>query len=157
MNPTLQKYLLVISLSLNAGTVAAVFYRQASTPGAPQGAASAPLRLPDYLSLSDAQRMRWQQLEPPFLQDLAGNSRAIGQHREVLVRAIFSDTPARPAIDAEQARIAALQDAQQKRVIVQLLAEREMLDAKQRARLMDLLLGRYAQESTEEEQLHREK
>lgn len=57
------------------------------------------------------------------------------------------------AIDAEQARIAALQDAQQ-RVIAQLLAERALLDDGQRARLMALLLSRYAQESSEEE-LHR--
>ena len=62
----------------------------------------------------------------------------------------------RAAIDAEQARIAALQDAQQQRVIAQLLAERALLDDGQRARLMALLLSRYAQESSEEELLHRD-
>ena len=40
-------------------------------------------------------------------------------------------------------------------VIAQLLAERDLLDAPQREKLMNLLLSRYAQESTEEEQLHR--
>ena len=64
--------------------------------------------------------------------------------------------PQRAAIDAEQARIAALQDAQQQRVIAQLLAERALLDDGQRARLMALLLSRYAQESSEEELLHRD-
>jgi hypothetical protein len=58
-------------------------------------------------------------------------------------------TPSRP-------RIAALQDAQQQRVIAQLLAERALLDDGQRARLMALLLSRYAQESSEEELLHRD-
>ena len=42
------------------------------------------------------------------------------------------------------------------RVIAQLLAERGVLDEQQRERLMDLLLSRYAQESTEEELLHRD-
>ena len=45
--------------------------------------------------------------------------------------------------------------AQQQRVITQLLAERELLDTAQRERLLQLLLGRYAQEATEEELLHR--
>ena len=52
--------------------------------------------------------------------------------------------------------IAALQEAQQQRVIAQLLAERGVLDEQQRERLMDLLLSRYSQESTEEELLHRD-
>ena len=58
--------------------------------------------------------------------------------------------------DAEQTAIAALQEAQQQRVIAQLLAERGVLDEQQRERLMDLLLSRYSQESTEEELLHRD-
>ena len=45
---------------------------------------------------------------------------------------------------------------QQQRVITQLLAERALLDERQRTRLMELLLNRYAQETTEEEQLHRD-
>lgn len=40
-------------------------------------------------------------------------------------------------------------------MITQLLAERELLDTAQRERLLQLLLGRYAQEATEEELLHR--
>lgn len=66
-------------------------------------------------------------------------------HREALVRHIFSTALQRAEIDAEQARIAALQDAQQQRVIAQLLAKRELLDENQRAKLRDLLLSRYAQ------------
>ena len=41
-------------------------------------------------------------------------------------------------------------------MIAQLLAERGVLDEQQRERLMDLLLSRYSQESTEEELLHRD-
>ena len=57
---------------------------------------------------------------------------------------------------AEQAAIARLQAEQQQRVIAQLLAERALLNEAQRVRLMELLLRRYAQESSEEELLHRE-
>ena len=156
MNRTLTRWLLAVSLSLNIGIIGAVVFRQA-LPWVPPAAAPAPhLNLPDELQLSAEQRQRWQQLEPAFLRDLAANWSEIRRHREALVRAIFAAAPQRADIDAEQARIAALQDAQQQRVITQLLAEREVLNAKQRARLMELLLGRYAQEATEEELLHRD-
>lgn len=152
MKPATCKWLLAISLSLNLGIVAAVALRQMQPP-AP---AAADLHLPDYLQLSPDQRQRWQQLDPVFLEDLAANWRAIRAHREALLRHIFAATPERARIDAEQAQIAALQDAQQRRVIAQLLAERELLDEQQRAKLLDLLLSRYAQDNTEEERLHRE-
>jgi uncharacterized sporulation protein YeaH/YhbH (DUF444 family) len=87
---------------------------------------------------------------------VTANWAEIRRHREALVRHIFANEPQRAAIDAEQARIAALQDAQQQRVIAQLLAERALLDDGQRARLKALLLSRYAQESSEEELLHRD-
>ena len=57
--------------------------------------------------------------------------------------------------DCEHAAIAQLQAAQQQRVIAQLQAERALLDASQRAHLLELLLQRYSQDATEEEQLHR--
>lgn len=157
MNRTLVKWLLAVSLSLNIGIIGAVVFRQLQPPAAPPAATPSPHpNLPDYLQLSAEQRQRWQQLEPDFLHDLSANWSEIRSHREALVRAIFAAVPERAAINAEQARIAALQSAQQQRVITQLLAEREVLNAKQRARLMELLLGRYAQEATEEELLHRE-
>lgn len=156
MNRTLTQWLLAISLSLNIGIIGAVVFRQALPPVPPAAAPAPHLNLPDDLQLSTEQRQRWQQLEPAFLHDLAANWRDIRSHREALVRAIFAAAPQRATIDAEQARIAALQDAQQQRVITQLLAEREVLNARQQARLMELLLGRYAQEATEEELLHRD-
>ncbi|MEZ5718961.1 MAG: periplasmic heavy metal sensor [Burkholderiaceae bacterium] len=148
---TMWKGLLALSLALNLGTIAAVLVQQAR----PAHNAAVPLNVPDYLGLGPQQRERWQQLEPAFLRDLAANWSDIRRHRESLVRHIFAEPPQRAAIDAEQATIAALQAAQQQRVIAQLLAERDLLDAAQREKLMNLLLSRYAQESTEEEQLHR--
>lgn len=155
MNRTVWKWLLAASLSLNLGIIAVVLINQ-SRPQPQENAAQAPLSLPDYLQLNDAQRQRWRQLEPDFLRDISANWSEIRKHREALVRHIFSAAPQRSEIDAEQARIAALQDAQQQRVIAQLLAERELLNESQRAKLKDLLLSRYAREATEEELLHRD-
>lgn len=154
-NPSFLHWLLILSLALNLGIgVALVRHQLQPAPTAP--AAAPALNLPDYLGLSAEQRQRWQQLEPPFLRELSANWEQIRQHREALVRHIFAAAPERAAIDTEQARIAALQDAQQQRVIAQLLSERALLNDSQRAKLMALLLSRYAQEATQEEQLHRD-
>lgn len=150
MNRTIWKWLLLISVSLNIGMFTAVLVNRT------QHAPTAHLNLPDHLNLNAEQRQRWSASEQTFLRDLAVNWRAIRTHREALVHQIFSTQPNRAAIDTEQARIAALQDAQQRRVIQQLLAERDLLDERQRAALMTLLLDRYTHESTEEEMLHRD-
>ena len=150
------RYLLVVSLALNLGIITALVIRPSPTRPVDIAAQPAHLNLQDYLKLTAEQRAQWQQLEPAFLQELAVNWQAIRQHREALMRHIFAATPDRAAIDAQQAAIAGLQGAQQQRVIVQLLAERNVLDEHQRKRLMDLLLSRYSQETTEEELLHRD-
>lgn len=157
MNRTaLTRYLLAASLALNLGVVASLVIRTSAPRPANVPAQPQHLNLQDYLKLSTEQRAQWKQLEPAFLQALAVNWQDIRRHREALVRHIFAAAPDRTAIDAEQTAIAALQEAQQQRVIAQLLAERGVLDEQQRERLMDLLLSRYSQESTEEELLHRD-
>lgn len=148
--------LLAISLALNLGVVAALVLRQPPPANPPTAAHEAPVNLQDYLELTGEQRQHWQQLEPGFLAEVSANWNAIRKHREALVRHIFATVPDRQAIDAEQAAIARLQAEQQQRVIAQLLAERALLNEAQRVRLMELLLRRYAQESSEEELLHRE-
>lgn len=157
MNRTaLTRYLLAASLALNLGIVASLVLR--TSPARPVDIATQPqhLNLQDYLKLSPEQRDQWQRLEPAFLQELATNWQDIRRHREALVRHIFAADPNRAAIDAEQTAIADLQQAQQRHVITQLLAERAVLDEQQRERLMNLLLNRYSQESTKEELLHRD-
>lgn len=156
MNRPLWKWLLAISLSLNVGMLAAVGFNAVRSSQDAGDAGAQHVNLQDHLKLTAEQRQRWQQVEQDFLKDLSANWREIRSHRETLVRQIFSTTPDRAAIDAQQAKIAALQDAQQRRVIAQLLAERDLLDDRQRAALMDLLLARYKQEATEEELLHRD-
>ena len=150
-HPTWIRTLLAVSLALNLGILAALVLRPARVAPPPAPA----VHLPDYLALTPGQRTRWEALESPFLHDLSSNWDDIRHRCEALVRHIFAAAPDRAAIDAEQAAIARLQAAQQQRVITQLLAERELLDTAQRERLLQLLLGRYAQEATEEELLHR--
>ncbi len=147
------KWLLAISLSLNVGIMAAVVGNRLGST-APV-ADNERIDLPDYLQLNAVQRRRWAEIEQGFLNDLAANWREIQAHRESVIRQVFSAAPDPGALDAEQAKIAALQDSQQRRVIRQLLAERDVLDQRQREKLMALLLRRYAQEATEEEILHR--
>lgn len=152
--PAWTRTLLAVSLALNLGVLAALILRPALV-APPQVAPPPAVHLPDYLQLTPEQRARWNALEQPFLHDLSANWADIRRHREALVRHIFAAAPDRAAIDAEQAAIARLQAAQQQRVIAQLLAERALLGEGQRERLLLLLLGRYAEEATEEELLHR--
>lgn len=152
-HPAWIRYLLAISLALNLGIVAALVLRLAPV-ASPRGMTPPVVHLQEYLELTPEQRARWQGLEPPFLADLSENWGHIRRHREALVRHIFAPVPDRAAIDAEQASIVHLQAAQQQRVIAQLLTERDLLDERQRTRLLQLLLARYAREATEEEMLH---
>lgn len=155
MNRTVVKWLLAISLSLNAGIIVAVIANQMNAAAPVVSLQRGRVNLPDYLQLDAAQRRRWDRIEQGFLRDIAANWSEIRAQREELVRQVFSAAPQRSGIDAQQARIAALQDSQQRRVITQLLAERELLNPRQREKLMSLLLSRYAEEASEEELLHR--
>jgi len=156
MNRPLWKWLLAISLSLNAGMLGAVIFTKLTTPSTAPVTSTQHVSLPDHLQLNAEQRARWSQIEQVFLQDLSANWREIRVNREALVQLIFSAKPDRALIDNLQTRIASLQDTQQRRVIAQLLAERDLLDDRQRTLLMDLLLARYKQEATNEERLHRD-
>ncbi|WP_269499936.1 Spy/CpxP family protein refolding chaperone [Castellaniella sp. S9] len=153
MNARVLKSVLAASLALNVGFVGAVGYRQWLGSGmARTQPASA---LADRLSLSPSQRAAWHALEQPFLDDLATNWTDIRAQRQALLDEIFSGHPDTARLASIQARIASLQDAQQKRVIAQLLAEQAVLDEGQRALLKTLLLDEYGrQASTREGHLH---
>lgn len=153
---TLGRIVLAVSLALNLGVgMALILHPSAPSFTTATGPLAPALNLPDYLQLNAAQRSQWAALEPGFLAELQRNWRDIRRHREALVRSIFAATPDPASIAAEHAAIAQLQATQQQHVIAQLQAERELLDARQRARLLELLLLRYNQDATEEEQLHR--
>jgi Spy/CpxP family protein refolding chaperone len=83
-------------------------------------------------------------MEAGFIGELNESARRIESHRERMVREILSEQPDAAAIERERAAIFALQEAQQRAVIAQLLKEREMLRPEQRAALAQLLLAQRA-------------
>lgn len=132
MKPSALRFTLLFSVLLNLGVVAAIVVDAVRAPVAQA--------LPDYLALRADQRVRWQAAEGPFLVQFSAASRRLEAHRTGLIRAIFADTVDPAAIEAERAQIAELQQAQQRLMIEQLLAERDMLDPAQRERLARLLI-----------------
>ena len=134
--------LLALSLLANAGVLAGAWLQAWRAEGATELAffGMSHERVPEYLKLDPAQRKRWHAMERDFVSSLNDAGREILTHRERLVREIFSAQPDAAAIERERATIFALQEAQQRRVIAQLMKEREMLNPAQRAALASLLL-----------------
>ncbi len=134
--------LLALSLLVNAGVIAGAWFQASRANGATELAlfGMGHERVPDHLKLDRAQRERWHAMEQEFVRSLNDAGRGIQAHRERLVREIFSAQPDPAVIDRERGLIFALQETQQRSVIAQLLKEREMLGAEQRAALADLLL-----------------
>ncbi len=151
MSPRFRNILLAVSLALNVGFVATAVQRHWLAGGQEAPAAS----LAQRLGLSAGQRAVWMRLEGPFLADLEGTWAAIRAQRQALLDELFAAHPDAARLDGIQAKIAALQDEQQKRVIRQLLAEREVLDARQRDVLKALLMREFAVQESRAEQLHR--
>lgn len=147
MKSTVLRVLLAVSLLVNLGVIGAVAYRLANKDSFPG--------LPRYLELSADQVRDWHASEQGFLMQLGTSAEAIRTHRDRMIHAIFADTPDPALIDAERIAIARLQDEQQKRVIQQLLRERELLTLTQRTKLAQLLLDQPAGLSTIE-LLHRD-
>lgn len=151
MKPTTLRRALALSLLINLGALGAVAYRTFVPPAAPPAGES----LPRHLQLSAEQLRDWQASEAEFLRQLGADADEIRAHRDRMIGAIFAQTPDAALIDAERAAIARRQEAQQKRVIDQLLRERALLDAAQRERLARLLLAQPVGPTTIE-QLHRD-
>ncbi|MDO8704668.1 MAG: periplasmic heavy metal sensor [Sulfuricaulis sp.] len=134
--------LLAVSLMVNVGVAAGAWFQVWRAQGATELAlfGMGHERVPDYLKLDGTQIERWHALEKDFVKILNDVGGKIQIHRERLVREIFSAQPDTSIIERERAAIFTLQEAQQRSVIEQLLKEREMLNAKQRLALADLLL-----------------
>jgi hypothetical protein len=147
------KYAFALSLLVNAGVLAVVGY-QSLGGGLPFLRETSQHTAADYLKLSASQRERWEALEAGFLEGMQSGIKEMTVHRENLIREIFSARPSLDKIAREREAIARLQDAQQKRVIGQLLEERELLDTAQRQALVELLLKQPPVES-DIERLHR--
>jgi len=142
-------YLLVLSVLFNVGAVVATAYQVHRNTGAEQ------VDIARKLQLDPQQAGRWKALEAGFLVDLDAEWLEIGRRREALIRAIFAAQPDPQAIEAHRAAIAELQIRQQRRVIEQLLRERELLRPQQREQLVELLLHQ-RQPTVDARQLHGE-
>ncbi len=138
---------LIFSALLNLGVIGAAGYQAMNR----RSAATADLA--EQLKLDPQQRSRWHALEEPFLRQLDAGWQDVAQHRAALIREVFSERPDPARIEAERARIAELQTQQQQRVIAQFLQEREILNAAQRAALVEQLL-REGPAVPQERQLH---
>lgn len=144
------KLLLAASLLVNAGVFAAVWRAGLPADGVGERAffGMGHSEVAEQLRLDAVQRERWTNMEAEFLKELNQSARRIEGHRERMVREILSEQPDSTTIERERAEIFALQEAQQRAVIAQLLKERELLRPEQRAALADLLLAHRTRMST---------
>ena len=138
---------LLLSVALNLGVLGAVLLDRLG-PGA--SATQAP-PLHRILALDEAQRARWEAVEAPFLQQFEVAAVRLERHRHALVGALFAEAIDPLRIEAERAAIAELQQDQQRLIIEQLIAEREILDARQRQQLLGLLLAQPPARTTVED------
>ena len=140
---------MMLSLLLNAGVLGAVGYQAARQGGLLRvSGTTTQAHAADHLKLTPEQRERWRALEADFMDRFRADARAIAAHRERLIREIFSEKPVLERVEAERETIARLQIEQQRRVITQLLREREILDPNQRNALADFLLRQAADVSS---------
>lgn len=130
---------LALSVLVNVGVLAAVGWQKLSHDGLPMPS-GAPTELSRELQLSASQLQRWHDAEAPFLAYLRSSNASLDEHRNRLIEAIFAEQVDRMVIDAEQTKIAELQNEQQRLLIDQLLQEREILKPQQRARLAQVLM-----------------
>ena len=129
---------LALSLLLNAGFVGTLIWQQATTDGLPLPSGT-PTELTRQLGLNADQLGRWHDSNVTYLAYLRAAEKAVAQSRNGLLTSIL-DADAEPqVVEAERARFAELQQAQQQLAIDQLLREREILDAEQRRRFITLL------------------
>lgn len=138
MSNTTLRNALALSVLVNVGVLAGLGWQKLSRDGLPMPS-GAPTELSRELQLSASQLQRWHDAEAPFLAYLRASNASLGEHRNRLIEAIFAEQVDRTVIDAEQAKIAELQNEQQRLLIDQLLQEREILEPQQRARLAQVL------------------
>lgn len=153
MSNTTLRNALALSVLVNVGVLAGLGWQKLSHDGLPMPS-GAPTELSRELQLSASQLQRWHDAEAPFLAYLRASNASLGEHRNRLIEAIFAEQVDRAVVDAEQAKIAELQNEQQRLLIDQLLQEREILEPQQRARLAQVLTQQsFGTDSIE--QLHR--
>ena len=146
MKPASLRLALLLSVALNLGVIAIVALDRLRPP-----AAESKPPLHQMLGLNEDQRARWEAAERPFLQQFDAATAQLENRRAALIDALFADTIDSARIETERAAIATLQQTQQRLIIEQLIVERAILDAPQRAQLARLLRGQSGTRSTVED------
>ena len=146
MKPASLRLALLLSVALNLGVIATVALDRLRPPAAESKPA-----LHQMLGLNEDQRARWEAAERPFLQQFDTATAQLEAHRAALIDALFADTIDSAHIESARAAIAELQQTQQRLIIEQLIAERAILDAPQRAQLATLLRDQPGTRSTVED------
>ncbi len=140
------RYFIFLTL-LNLGILLAIVW-------ASWGSTSKPPVLANYLQLDAEQVLHWRQAEQAFLVQLESNENAIKQQRNTLIEAVFADDLSLAEVHLARQSLAQLQNKQQEIVVEQLLAEREILTARQRDLLKELLIQQ-PMHASHYEQLHK--
>ena len=146
MKPASLRLALLLSVALNLGVIATIALDRLRPPAA---APKPPLH--QVLGLNADQRARWEAAERPFLQQFDAATAQLENHRAALIDALFADTIDSARIESARAAIAELQQTQQRLIIEQLITERAILDAQQRAQLATLLRDQPGTRSTVED------
>lgn len=140
--PTLRGAL-ALSLLLNLGVLGTLAWQKLATDGLPMPS-GAPTALSRELQLSAEQLGRWHDLRAPYLAHLRAAETALAEQHQRLLDALLGERADAQRIAGEQARLAELREARQQLLVEQLLAERELLDARQRDRLVGYLAAQDA-------------
>lgn len=146
MKPASLRLALLLSVALNLGVIATVALDRLRPP-----AAESKPPLHQMLGLNEDQRARWEAAERPFLQQFDAATAQLENRRAALIDALFADTIDSARIESVRAAIAELQQTQQRLIIEQLITERAILDAQQRAQLATLLRDQPGTRSTVED------
>lgn len=137
------KFFLAISVLLNLSVLSAAGYKYLSNRHSwtsPYGTKMARDKfLFDALSLTREQMTSMRQKATPFRAEVDRQRAAIVALRKELIGLLRSDAPDVGAIDAAIVRISALQEALQKQITRQMLAQKTLLNPEQQKSFLDLI------------------
>ncbi|TVT66435.1 MAG: periplasmic heavy metal sensor [Pseudomonas sp.] len=138
MNTSTLRGALALSLLVNCGVLGTLAWQKLQTDGLPMPS-GAPTELSRQLELSANQLGRWHDGQAPYLAQLHALDSEFDAQRGRLLEALLGEQVDPAQVAREQAKISELREARQQLQIDQLLSERELLDTRQRQKLVSFL------------------
>ncbi|MCW3147143.1 periplasmic heavy metal sensor [Stutzerimonas stutzeri] len=138
MNTSTLRGALALSLLVNCGVLGTLAWQKLQTDGLPMPS-GAPTELSRQLELSANQLGRWHDGQAPYLAQLHALDSEFDAQRGRLLEALLGEQVDPAQVAREQAKLSELREARQQLQIDQLLSERELLDARQRQKLVNFL------------------